>query len=200
MTYILQALITCLLMTYIYTPYFDLPEADPQSMAVLNFYQRGLEQAETPLAFNLNAPMSRVQAARLLYQCAGSPGLVYEEGQGSRFEDVPTDHPDFAAVEWLISNGAVFAQSEALFFPDQPVLQQDLILLLYRLDERGVPIRNEEQDSDHSLDELAPHIRQAYQWGPTHSLKCSGCWAARSMKLSAFLPGPLRPRPVNGST
>lgn len=164
MTYILQALITCLLMTYIYTPFVDLPETDPQSMAVLNFYQRGLEQAETPLAFNLEAPMSRVQAARLLYQCAGSPGLVYEEGQSPRFEDVSTDHPDFAAVEWLITNGGVFAQSESLFFPDEPVLQQDLILLLYRLDERTVPMKNEGQASENSLDELAPHIRQAYQW------------------------------------
>ena len=87
--------------------------------------------------FSPNDAFSRAQLATVLYRMAGEPAV---SGTAS-FADVASDAWYAEPVAWAQQSGVINGVGEGRFAPDDPVTQEMLVTMLYRMDgePRSVP-------------------------------------------------------------
>ena len=65
-------------------------------------------------------------------QCAAETAGTVAAQSEQRFNDVPTDHYAYEAIEWMVANGITGGCGDGNFCPDRPLTRAHLAAFLYR--------------------------------------------------------------------
>ena len=65
-------------------------------------------------------------------QCAAETASTVTAQSEQRFNDVPTDHYAYEAIEWMVANGITGGCGDGNFCPDRPLTRAHLAAFLYR--------------------------------------------------------------------
>ncbi len=85
--------------------------------------------AEPAVLYGPTAPLDRSLMAQVMAELMG---WTYE-GAEQAFDDVPLDHPYYAAIMACVGNGLVNGVAEGTFAPDRPITRAELAMMLYCL-------------------------------------------------------------------
>ncbi len=109
-------------------PFTDVSEDDWYYAYVLGAYEAGLMIGVSDTQFAPGEPMTRAMAVTTLYRMYGSPQADGTSG----FSDVEAGSYYECAVVWGVQNGIVNGYPDGTFRPDNAVLREELVVMLYR--------------------------------------------------------------------
>ena len=107
--------------------FWDVPPDAWYAGAVESVRAAGLMNGDGNGRFSPGAPVTRGQAAAILYRLAGEPAVY-----GSSFRDVSAQAYYAQAVGWAARRGIVEGFADGTFRPDLPVTRQQLAAFLFR--------------------------------------------------------------------
>ena len=111
-------------------PFTDVHPDDWFYNDVMFVYQNGLMAGTSDTTFSPNAPITRAQAAVILYRMAGSPAVTGD----SAFTDVvngPGTAWYYNAVLWAQQNGIVSGYGDGTFRPGTDITREQLAVIFY---------------------------------------------------------------------
>lgn len=139
----------------------DVHEDDWFADGVASVKEAGLMSGITADQFSPNTPVTRGQAAAILWRLSGRP----QAAETNCFEDVDPEDYYAPAVDWAVSQGIVVGRSETRFAPDWPVARQDLAAMLYRY---WVSLGNDpgggSLEAYRDLEEVSGYALPAMEW------------------------------------
>ena len=95
---------------------------------ILRAYQQGIVNGTDPNRFSPDENTTRGQLVSMIYRLNGSPAV----SGSSTFTDLTMDYYR-DAITWAQQNNVVQGIGGTQFAPDQPMIRQDLLTILYRL-------------------------------------------------------------------
>ena len=95
---------------------------------ILQAYQQGIINGTDPNRFSPDETTTRGQLVSMIYRLNGSPAV----SGSSTFTDLTMDYYR-DAITWAQQNNVVQGIGGTQFAPDQPMIRQDLLTILYRL-------------------------------------------------------------------
>ena len=107
----------------------DVPEDAWYAEAVAYLSGRGIIEGDGT-GFSPGETFDRAQLAALMYKISGSPAVSGEDS----FTDTAPDAWYASAVLWAERSGIVNGIGGGLFAPDDPVTQEQLVTMLYRME------------------------------------------------------------------
>ena len=138
-------------------PFSDVPEDAWYAGAVLALYERGVMNGTGGDRFSPDGTFTRAQLAAVLYRMAGEPAVTGEDS----FSDTAADAWYSDAVVWAERSGVVNGVGGGRFAPDEPVTQEQLVTMLYRM--------AHEPDAPCAPD-ATPYAARAVGWAREHGL------------------------------
>jgi len=94
----------------------------------------GLFRGVTATSLKPDAPITRAEMATLIYRVwKGDPSVMTNQVSGAAFQDVPTNHWAYQAIHACRKAGILKGVGDNRFNPDAPILRQDAILMLMRI-------------------------------------------------------------------
>lgn len=139
------------------TTYLDVNDEIWYSTPIAFCQHNGLMDGTAAGEFQPKAPLTRATLAESLYRLAGSPA---PEGE-AEFSDVGADHPNFNAITWAKSSGAVSGYPDGTFRPEDPITREEVAVLLWKA--RGKP-KGAEPASCTDRDTISPWALEAVDW------------------------------------
>lgn len=152
------------------TTYLDVNDEIWYSNPIAFCQQHGLMDGVAAGEFQPKEPLTRAALAESLYRLARSPA---PEGEGNQeapaassapeetFSDVTADHPNFNAITWAKSSGAVSGYPDGTFRPENPITREEVAVLLWN--GRGKPEAAGSADCI-DRDSISPWALEAVDW------------------------------------
>ena len=114
--------------TYDTAPIFEDCPQQYYRDAIDYFYAKQYVNGMNSTHFSPATPLTRGMVVTILYRMEGSPGVQSQ----SPFTDVPSGKYYSDAVFWAYQNGIVLGTGKNTFLPNNPILRQDLAVILLR--------------------------------------------------------------------
>lgn len=113
----------------------DVPAGTSLADDVAWAVDRGVTVGCRPGRYCPDLPVTRGEAASMLWRMAGTPTPPADPSAGSGFRDVFADDHFADAVAWLVAGGVTTGTSPTTFSPDRGLAGAELLALLLRLDD-----------------------------------------------------------------
>ena len=143
------------------TGFSDIPADAWYGEAVELVQAQGLMRGVSETRFAPEETFSRAQLATVLYRIAGEPAATGDDG----FSDTAPDAWYASAVLWAVQSGVVNGVGGGRFAPNDPVTQEQLAVMLWRM--KGQPIASEAA-------EASPYAAQAVTWARENGMAFDG--------------------------
>lgn len=108
-------------------PFEDVAQGSWYYDAVRYVYENKLYLGTSDTTFSPSEPMARKMITTVLYRLDGSPAVAYEP----LFSDIPDNMWYTDGTVWAGQNGIVSGIGNQLFAPDDPVVRQQIAVILY---------------------------------------------------------------------
>ena len=132
----------------------DVSEGEWYYQAVKYVYDMELMIGVADDSFGIESTLTRAMIVTILYRCAGEPSIVET---ASLFVDVADDMWYTEAIIWGVENGIIFGYGDGRFGPNNPVTNEQLAALIYRMQlrENKVPPDANDDAAKEFLDKYA---------------------------------------------
>ena len=137
-------------------PFFDVIHGDWFYDAVVYVYKEGLMLGVTGDRFGTNSTLTRAMIVTILYRRAGAPDA---NGLENPFINVPDGVWFTSAVKWASDKGVVLGYGNGKFGPGDAVTNEQLAVLIYRLQQT-----TEKIPPDILMDYVHPDWNKVKDW------------------------------------
>ncbi len=137
-------------------------------------YAEGIIKGTTATTFSPGSNVSRGQLVTMLYRMAGQP----EVSGSTTFQDLVANYYQ-KPILWAYQQGVVLGYSSVSFGPEDDIMREDLVVILYRM--AGSPTVDADLSGFTDTDEIKGYALPAVKWAVSVGL------------LKGFTDGTLRP-------
>jgi dipeptidyl aminopeptidase/acylaminoacyl peptidase len=109
----------------------DVPPTHPFYADIVWMVASGITTGYPDGTFRPSGNVTRASMAAFLYRMAGEP--LFTPPAVASFSDVPTTHPFFAEVEWLVDTGITGGYADGTYRPGLTVTRSAMAAFLYRM-------------------------------------------------------------------